>query len=175
MGLSFETVLRALGEVKGVKGRAEIVPTGRDYTVVIDYAHTPDGLENICKTLAACKEGRLITVFGCGGDRDKTKRPKMGRIAANLSDVVVVTSDNPRSEDPDAIIKDVLEGMQHSKTPCKVEAARAKAVRLALQIARAGDTVLLAGKGHETYQVLKEGTIHLDEREIIAEILSEEI
>lgn len=174
MGIPFETVLRALSEVKGVKGRAEVVPTGRDYTVVIDYAHTPDGLENICKTLAACKEGRLITVFGCGGDRDKTKRPKMGRIAADLSDVVVVTSDNPRSEDPQAIIEDVLEGMKHSKTPCKVEPDRSAAVRWALQNARTGDTVLLAGKGHETYQVLKEGTIHLDEREIVAQVLAEE-
>lgn len=100
--------MEALSAVQGVKGRAEIVPTGRDFTVVIDYAHTPDGLENICKTMKACTKGRLITVFGCGGDRDKGKRPLMGATAAKYADFLVVTSDNPRTEEPGAIIQDIL-------------------------------------------------------------------
>lgn len=171
LGVPFDTVTAALRTAIGVKGRAEIVPTGKDFTVVIDYAHTPDGLENICKTLKACCNGRLITVFGCGGDRDRTKRPQMGAIAAKLSDLAVVTSDNPRSEQPAAIIEDILAGMQNAKTPIKVIENRIEAIHWAVTNAKAGDTVLLAGKGHETYQILADGTIHLDEREVVAEAL----
>ncbi len=171
LGIPFDAVTEALCGATGVKGRAEIVPTGRDFTVVIDYAHTPDGLENICQTMRECCAGRLITVFGCGGDRDRTKRPQMGAIAARLSDLAVVTSDNPRTEDPTAIIEEILEGMQNSKTSVKVIENRADAIRWAITNARTGDTVLLAGKGHETYQILKTGTIHLDEREIVADAL----
>lgn len=170
--MPFERVVEALSSARGVKGRAEIVPTGRDFTVVIDYAHTPDGLENICKTLKACSQGRLMTVFGCGGDRDKTKRPKMGAIAAALSDYLVVTSDNPRTEDPDAIICDILTGLEGSPTPYTVVSNRVEAIRWAVAHARPGDTVLLAGKGHETYQILGSGIIHLDEREVVAEALA---
>lgn len=172
LGIPFDTVVDALSAAAGVKGRAEIVPTGRDFTVVIDYAHTPDGLKNICQTMKECCAGRLITVFGCGGDRDRTKRPKMGAIAAEWSDVAVVTSDNPRSEEPAAIIQDVLEGMQQSKTPIQVIENRIDAIHWAIANARAGDTVLLAGKGHETYQILSTGVIHLDEREIVADALA---
>lgn len=172
LGVPFETVTEALRVAVGVKGRAEIVPTGRDFTVVIDYAHTPDGLENICKTLKACCEGRLITVFGCGGDRDRTKRPKMGATAAALSDYLVVTSDNPRSEQPAAIIADILEGIRGTKVPYTVIENRVEAIHYAIQNAKAGDTVLLAGKGHETYQILADGTIHLDEREVVADALA---
>lgn len=171
LGVPFDTVTAALRTAIGVKGRAEIVPTGKDFTVVIDYAHTPDGLENICKTLKACCNGRLITVFGCGGDRDRTKRPQMGAIAAKLSDLAVVTSDNPRSEQPAAIIEDILAGMQNTKTPIKVIENRIEAIHWAVTNAKAGDTVLLAGKGHETYQILADGTIHLDEREVVADAL----
>lgn len=171
LGIDFDTVTDALYHAQGVKGRAEIVPTGRDFTVVIDYAHTPDGLENICRTMKACCAGRLITVFGCGGDRDRTKRPLMGDIAARLSDVAVVTSDNPRTEDPAAIIQEILAGMQNTKTPIKVIENRIDAITWAVQNAKTGDTVLLAGKGHETYQILKEGTIHLDEREVVVAAL----
>lgn len=171
LGVPFETVLEALKNAVGVKGRAEIVPTNRDFTVVIDYAHTPDGLENICKTLKACCEGRLITVFGCGGDRDRTKRPKMGAIAAALSDYVIVTSDNPRSENPAAIIEDIVEGFKGTKKPYTVIENRIEAIHYAVKHAKAGDTVLLAGKGHETYQILADGTIHLDEREVVQEAL----
>lgn len=171
LGIPFDTVVDALRSAAGVKGRAEIVPTDRDFTVVIDYAHTPDGLENICRTMKECCIGRLITVFGCGGDRDRTKRPKMGAIAAKLSDLAVVTSDNPRSEDPAAIIEEILQGMQSSKTPVKVIENRIEAIRWAIENAKRGDTVLLAGKGHETYQILSTGVIHLDEREIVADAL----
>ncbi len=173
VGIPFNTVVEALSQAGIVKGRAEVVPTGRDFTVVIDYAHTPDGLVNICNTLNACKVGRLVTVFGCGGDRDRTKRPKMGAAAAELSDFLVVTSDNPRSEEPQRIIDDILPGVTQSETPYTVIPNRVEAIRWAVMNAQAGDTVLLAGKGHETYQILKDGTVHLDEREVVAEALCE--
>lgn len=172
LGMPFDRVVEALSAATGVKGRAEVVPTGRDFTVVIDYAHTPDGLENICSTLKECCHGRLVTLFGCGGDRDKTKRPIMGEIAARLSDYVIVSSDNPRSEPPMSIIEDVLEGMKNTDTPYTVEENRPEAIKWAIAHAQPGDTILLAGKGHETYQVLDTGVIHLDEREVVAEALA---
>lgn len=172
LGIAFEVVIAALSRAGIVKGRAEVVPTGRDFTVVIDYAHTPDGLVNICSTLNACKVGRLVTVFGCGGDRDRTKRPKMGAAAAGLSDFMVITSDNPRSEEPEAIIRDILTGLTDTATPYTVIPNRIEAITWAIHNAQVGDTILLAGKGHETYQILKDGTIHLDEREIVAEALA---
>ena len=171
-GMAFDDVVAALSAAEGVKGRAEVVPTGRDFTVVIDYAHTPDGLENICRTLRECCQGRLVTVFGCGGDRDRTKRPKMGAVAASLSDYLVVTSDNPRSEEPGAIIQDILAGLQDTKTPYTVVENRVEAIHWAIAHAQSGDTILLAGKGHETYQVLKDEVIHLDEREVVADALA---
>ena len=170
-GMPFDDVVAALCRVHGVKGRAEVVPTGRDLTVVIDYAHTPDGLQNICRTLKECCGGRLVTLFGCGGDRDRGKRPQMGKIAADLSDFVVVTSDNPRSEEPGAIIADILGGMRDTKTPYTVIEDRVQAIRWAIAHAQPGDTLLLAGKGHETYQILRDGVIHLDEREVVADAL----
>ncbi len=172
LGVPFQDLLEALSHAKGVKGRAEIVPTGRDFTVVIDYAHTPDGLEKICKTMKECSHGRLVTLFGCGGDRDRTKRPKMGAAAAALSDYLIVTSDNPRTEDPDAIIQEILVGIPEKSTPYTVIANRIEAIHWAIAHAQPGDTILLAGKGHETYQILKDGHIHLDEREVIADALS---
>ena len=172
LGLPFEQVTQALSTVKGVKGRAEIVPTGRDFTVVIDYAHTPDGLANICSTMKACTAGRLVTLFGCGGDRDRGKRPQMGRIAAQWSDFLVITSDNPRTEEPAAIIEDILAGLKDSATPYVVVENRVEAIHWAIAHAQPGDILLLAGKGHETYQILKTGVIHLDEREVVAEALA---
>ena len=171
VGMPFDRVVEALSAAAGVKGRAEVVPTGRDFTVVIDYAHTPDGLDNICRTLKQCCAGRLVTLFGCGGDRDKTKRPLMGEIAASLSDYVVVTSDNPRSEDPAAIIQDIVPGVRKMGTPHTVVVNRVEAIRWAIANAQPGDTILLAGKGHETYQILADEVIHLDEREVVAEAL----
>ena len=172
LGMDFERVVEALSAAAGVKGRAEVVPTGRDFTVVIDYAHTPDGLENICRTLKECCTGRLVTLFGCGGDRDKTKRPLMGATAAALSDYLVVTSDNPRTEEPAAIIEDILPGVRDAGTPYTVVENRVEAIHWAIDNAQPGDTILLAGKGHETYQILKDETIHLDEREVVAEALA---
>lgn len=171
LGISLDEIAKALSEIKGVKGRAEVVPTGRDYTVIIDYAHTPDGLENILSTFKECEKNRLITVFGCGGDRDRTKRPIMGAVAAKNSDMVVVTSDNPRTEDPEKIIEDILVGLKNTKTPYFVEIDRTKAIEYALKQAKKGDIIVLAGKGHETYQILNTGKIHYDEREVVAQIL----
>lgn len=174
LGVEFEKVLEAIGKCQGVKGRIEVVPTpNQNYTVIIDYAHSPDGLENIISSLKEIATGRVVTLFGCGGDRDKTKRPKMGKIAADLSDFCVVTSDNPRSEVPAEIIKDILEGMKDSKTPYEVVENRKDAISWAMKNAQENDIILLAGKGHETYQILPTGTIHFDEREAVAEVLEE--
>lgn len=173
LGLPIFEVSRALESISGIKGRAESVPTGREFSIIIDYAHTPDGLKNILKTFKDCEKNRVIALFGCGGDRDKTKRPIMGGIAARYSDYVIVTSDNPRSEDPNEIIKDILVGMNNTKTPVKVITNRVEAIKYAVSIAQAGDIIVLAGKGHETYQILNTGTIHLDEREIVIEALNE--
>ena len=172
LGIEFDDVLRAIGASKGVKGRIEVVPTNRDFTIIIDYAHSPDGLENIISSLREIAKGRVVTLFGCGGDRDKTKRPKMGRIAAELSDFCVVTSDNPRSENPSEIIKDILEGMKGISTPYEVVEQRRDAIEYAIKNAKKDDIILLAGKGHETYQILPTGTIHFDEREVVAQILA---
>lgn len=171
LGFDFSQVLYALSLSEGVKGRIEVVPTETDYTVIIDYAHSPDGLENIITSLRKIAKARIITVFGCGGDRDKTKRPIMGEIAAKLSDVIVVTSDNPRTEDPDMIIEDILVGVKGSKTKKIVEADRTKAIKAALSEAETDDIVLLAGKGHETYQIFGTEKKHYDEREIVRDLL----
>ena len=173
LGLPISVVADAIKNIEGIKGRAESVPTGRDFTVIIDYAHTPDGLKNILKTFRDCEKNRVIALFGCGGDRDKTKRPIMGNIAVRYANYVIVTSDNPRSEDPDEIIKDILEGTSGSAVPVKVIQNRIDAIKYAVSIAEAGDIIVLAGKGHETYQILNTGTIHLDEREIVREALCE--
>ena len=163
----------SLLQLEGVKGRAEVVDCGKDFTVIIDYAHTPDGLKNILKTFRDCDHNRLTVLFGCGGDRDKTKRPIMGSIAARYADFVIVTSDNPRSENPSEIIKDIMVGMDGSPTPYKIIENRVEAIKYAIATAMKDDIIVLAGKGHETYQILSTGKIHLDEREVIAEALSE--
>lgn len=173
LGIDFDKVLAAISKSNGVKGRIEVVPCDRDFTIIIDYAHSPDGLENIITSLKEIAKGRVVTVFGCGGDRDKTKRPKMGRIAAELSDFCVVTSDNPRSENPSEIIKDILVGMEGIDTPYEVVELRRDAIAYAINHAKKDDIILLAGKGHETYQILPTGTIHFDEREVVAEVLGE--
>lgn len=173
LDFDFAQVVNAIAKSNGVKGRIEVVPTNTDYTVIIDYAHSPDGLENIISSLKEIAQGRVVTLFGCGGDRDKTKRPKMGAIAAQLSDFCVVTSDNPRSENPSMIIQDILEGMKGTKTPYQVVENRREAIKWAMENAQPKDIILLAGKGHETYQILPTGTIHFDEREVINEVLEE--
>ena len=170
-GIPIEETAAAFRDFGGVKGRIELVPTGTPYRVFIDYAHSPDGLVNIITSLRKIARGRIITVFGCGGDRDKTKRPKMGRIVSELSDVIVVTSDNPRTEDPDSIIRDILEGIKTEK-PMIINADRTAAIAAALDEAKDGDVVLLAGKGHETYQIRGTVKYHYDEREIVRDVLS---
>jgi len=171
LGISLSDSTNALAESSGVSGRAETVDFGQDFTVIIDYAHTPDGLKNILRTFSECKQNRLIALFGCGGDRDKTKRPLMGDIAAHYADFVIVTSDNPRTENPTEIINDILAGMQGTPTPYKVIENRIDAIKYAIATAQKDDIIVLAGKGHETYQILADGTIHLDEREVVAEAL----
>lgn len=171
LGLSLADCSDAMSSAKGVKGRLEIVPTGRDFSVVIDYSHKPDALEKVLKTLKPVTRGRLIALFGCGGDRDKLKRPIMGRIAADNADLVVVTSDNPRTEDPDEIIREIVAGMKDKRTPTKVICDRREAIAWAIDNAAQGDVLLLAGKGHEDYQVVGHEKHHMDEREIVSDCL----
>ena len=169
LGVSVADAADALHKAHGVKGRVEVVPTNTDYTVLIDYAHSPDGVENVLEAARVFTKGRVIGLFGCGGDRDRTKRPKMGAIAAKLSDYCIVTSDNPRTEKPEAIIEDILEGMKDTKTPYDVIVNRPEAIWHALDIAQTGDTIVLMGKGHETYQEINHVKHHLDEREVVAQ------
>lgn len=167
-GMSLADAAHSLATATGVKGRVEVVPTDTDYTVLIDYAHTPDGVENVLRAVRGFAKGRVIALFGCGGDRDRTKRPKMGKIAADLADFCVVTSDNPRTEDPKMIIDDILEGMQGTKTPMEVIVDRTEAIHWALAHAKKDDVIVLMGKGHETYQEINHVKHHMDEREIVA-------
>ena len=175
LGFTIEAIADALATSPGIKGRIEVVPTGRDFTVIIDYAHKPFALENIIGTFKELNAGRVVTLFGCGGDRDKAKRPLMGGIAAELSDFVIVTSDNPRTEDPKGIIDDILEGMQDTQTPYIVIENRKEAIGWALKNARADDIIILAGKGHETYQIIGKEKSHFDEREIVRSFLNEPV
>ena len=169
--IPLEDAAAALGTAAGVKGRVEVVPTPGDYTVVIDYAHTPDALEKVLQTMKAVSQGRVVAVFGCGGDRDGTKRPIMGRIAAENADYTVVTSDNPRTEDPNAIIADIVEGVP-ADAPMTVIPDRREAIAWAIDHHEPGDVIVLAGKGHETYQEIDGVKHHMDEREIVAEHLA---
>lgn len=169
-GLPIEDILKAVSEYNGVKGRCEIIPTGRDFTVICDYAHTPDAVENILKSVREYTEGRLICLFGCGGNRDAKKRPLMAKAAAKFADRLIITSDNPRDEIPEAIIDDILAGIKDSEIPFDVVVDRTKAIHHSLKIAEKGDIIVLAGKGHEDYQVLPGNEhIHFDEREIVSE------
>ncbi len=169
LGFDIEEISKAITKVSSVKGRAEIVPINKNFTVMIDYAHTPDGLQNILSCVREITKGKVIVVFGCGGDRDKSKRAEMGKIAGEMSDVAVVTSDNPRNENPLLIINDILCGMEKSKARIAVIENRRQAIEFALSKARKNDIVLLAGKGHETYQIIGNEKIPFDEREIIKE------
>ena len=171
LGLDLSDCAAALGTAKGVKGRMEAVPTDGDYSILIDYSHKPDALEKALKTLRPVTKGRLVVLFGCGGDRDRAKRPIMGAIAAENADVVIVTSDNPRTEDPEEIIREILAGIDRKKYAVKVISDREEAIRWAIDNARSGDVILLAGKGHEDYQVVGHEKRHMDEREIVAEHL----
>ena len=174
LGIPLEQSAAVLARVPHVKGRVEVVPTpGRDYTVLIDYAHSPDGLENVLRSVQGFAKGRTIALFGCGGDRDRTKRPKMGKIAADLADFVIVTTDNPRTEKPADIIADILPGLEGTQTPYVVVEDRVEAIHYGMDHAEPGDVLVLCGKGHETYQEIHHQKYHMDEREIVAEYLAE--
>lgn len=174
LDLPKEVIATGIAQLSAVPGRFERIEAGQPFLVIVDYAHTDDALRNL---LATAKDlnptGRIITLFGCGGDRDRTKRPLMGEAAGRSSEIVVLTSDNPRTEDPLLIINDAIVGIQRTKAKLFIEPDREKAIHLALDEARAGDIVLLAGKGHETYQVLRDRTIEFDDREVARRILTQ--
>ncbi|MDR0917974.1 MAG: UDP-N-acetylmuramoyl-L-alanyl-D-glutamate--2,6-diaminopimelate ligase [Oscillospiraceae bacterium] len=163
-------VFKDIEMYSGTKGRCEVIPTNRDFTVIRDYAHTPDALENILKTLKECSKGKIICLVGCGGNRDKTKRPLMGAVASEYADILVITSDNPRDENPEDIIDDIIKGVKSEKTFERIT-DRLEAIKYALDIAGKGDVILLAGKGHEDYQIFENNRhIHFDEREIVIDL-----
>jgi UDP-N-acetylmuramoyl-L-alanyl-D-glutamate--2,6-diaminopimelate ligase len=168
LGIAPNIITEALRDVR-VPGRFEGIDAGQDFGVIVDYAHAPDGLENVLISGREFTQGRLICVFGCGGDRDTGKRPVMGKISARLADFTIVTSDNPRTEDPEAIIADILPGV--GDAPHQVEANRQKAIEIAIGKAQSGDVVLIAGKGHEDYQEINHVKTHFDDREIAREVL----
>jgi UDP-N-acetylmuramoyl-L-alanyl-D-glutamate--2,6-diaminopimelate ligase len=175
-GLTLDEIVAGAAQGAQVPGRFQVVPSDSDITVVVDYAHTDDALRNLislARELVSPRGGRVITLFGCGGDRDKTKRPKMGRAAGEGSDLVVLTSDNPRTEDPAAIIAEALAGVESTGTTCIVEEDRRGAIEIAIRAAKIGDIVLLAGKGHEKVQMLADGTVSFDDAAVAAEVLGE--
>ena len=173
LGCPLEVIKKALERMVSVSGRLEPLPTpGREYSVLLDYAHTPDALENVLKTIRGFCRGRLIALFGCGGDRDHAKRPIMGEIAGRYADFLVVTTDNPRTENPMDIIESIMEGVKKSGCDYVVIENRREAIEFALSHAKKDDVILLAGKGHETYQEINGGKHHFDEKEIVAEILN---
>lgn len=170
-GLSEQDIEKGLADLQSVPGRFERVEEGQPFMVVVDYAHTDDALRNVIAAARGMRPKRVITLFGCGGDRDRSKRPLMGMAAAELSDYVVLTSDNPRSEDPLAIMNDAIVGLKRYDTPHLTEPDRERAIKKAIETASPGDVVILAGKGHETYQVLKDGPVPFDDREVARRVL----
>jgi len=173
-GIEYQIIKNSLEKVTGVEGRFQRINEGEDFTVIVDYAHTPDGLENVLSTIKQFVKGRIITVFGAGGDRDKTKRPIMGKTVVKYSDFVIVTSDNPRTEDPLAIINDILSGIYETDFNEKnliTLVDRKEAINFAIKNAKKGDVILIAGKGHETYQIIGKEVKHFDDREVAREAL----
>jgi UDP-N-acetylmuramoyl-L-alanyl-D-glutamate--2,6-diaminopimelate ligase len=170
LGLDIYGMVEALKDFSGVPGRMEVVDCGQPFAVLVDYAHTPDSVENVLRTARAVAKGRLLAVLGCGGDRDRGKRPLMGRAAETLADVVVITSDNPRSEDPEAIISDILAGLK-SPGEAVVQPDRKAAIQYAIRSALPGDVVMILGKGHETGQEFADRVIPFDDRQVAREIL----
>ena len=171
LGYDLDEIGTGLESVRAVDGRFESVDCGQDFAVIVDYAHSPDSLDNVMKSARELTTGRMIVVFGCGGDRDTMKRSVMGKLAAEQADVCIVTSDNPRTEDPEAIIQEILTGTKEGNAKVEAITDRRDAIKHALEIAKAGDLVVIAGKGHETYQIFKNETIHFDDREVVREIL----
>ncbi|MBR6793139.1 MAG: UDP-N-acetylmuramyl-tripeptide synthetase, partial [Clostridia bacterium] len=172
-GYSFEQVAEGLNRIPKVAGRAEVITEGYPFSVMLDYAHTPDALENILTTIKTYATGRVVTLFGCGGDRDRTKRPLMAAMAAKYSDYLIVTSDNPRTEEPGAIIKEILVGLEGTTVPYTVIENRKEAIGYAVKNAKDGDLILLAGKGHEDYQIIGKTKYPFDEKKIVKEFLEQ--
>lgn len=174
LGFDLKKIIPLIGEIEGVRGRVEVIPTGRDFTVICDYAHTPDALVNVLSAIKECSSGTLKCLFGCGGNRDAKKRPLMAKAAADNADFLIVTSDNPRNEDPELIIKDILAGLEGTDKPYVTIPDRREAIVWAVKNAQPGDIIVLAGKGHEDYQILKGmKKIHFDEREEVAKALEQ--
>jgi UDP-N-acetylmuramoyl-L-alanyl-D-glutamate--2,6-diaminopimelate ligase len=172
LGIPMEKIKDGLSKAK-VPGRAEVIDIGRDFSIMIDYAHTPDSLQNILSTVKEFTKGRVISVFGCGGDRDKTKRPLMGKVSGEVADYSIITSDNPRSEEPTEIIKDIEVGIKDTKGDYEIVVERKAAILQAMKIAKKEDVIVVSGKGHETYQIFKDKTIDFDEKVIIKELNTE--
>jgi UDP-N-acetylmuramoyl-L-alanyl-D-glutamate--2,6-diaminopimelate ligase len=173
LGVEPEAALRGIAALRGVPGRLERVDAGQDFAVVVDYAHTDDALKNLLETLRELEPRKLITVFGCGGDRDKSKRPLMGAVASRLSDHVIVTSDNPRSEPPEAILEEIRRGVPKSREAAtEYFVDRREAIARAFEHAAAGDVVAIAGKGHENTQVLRDKTVPFDDRQVARDLLA---
>ena len=172
-GFDLKTVAAGLSALKTIPGRLEKVDQNCDFSILVDYAHTDDALKNVLSTLKSLCKGRLIAVFGCGGDRDKTKRPRMAKITEQLADLIIVTSDNPRTENPDEIIKDIIVGFENPDAQnISIEPDRKKAIALAIKTARKNDIVLIAGKGHETYQIIGKKKFDFSDKQIAQEYLT---
>ncbi|HEX7332898.1 MAG TPA: UDP-N-acetylmuramoyl-L-alanyl-D-glutamate--2,6-diaminopimelate ligase, partial [Pyrinomonadaceae bacterium] len=172
LGYSLDVITSALEKCTGAPGRFERVAHDGDFSVVVDYAHSDDALLNVLRTARDVVKGKIITVFGCGGDRDRTKRAPMGEAAGSLSDVVILTSDNPRTEDPEQILSDAEEGIRKTGKPYRKIADRTEAIQQAISEARSGDLVLIAGKGHEDYQIIGRETFHFDDKEVARSFLT---
>ena len=173
VGVDCDTIRRGLEDVRAVPGRIELLDTGTPYRVILDYAHSPDSLENILKAVRQTTKGRMIALFGCGGNRDAGKRPIMGEIGGELADYCILTSDNPRNEDPNEILKAIEEGIRGTECPYVVIENRREAIRYALKFAQPSDVIVLAGKGHETYQEICGVRHPFDEKIVVAELLRE--
>lgn len=173
MGYDIEDIKNGIKNIKGVPGRIQNIPNNKGFNVIVDYAHTPDGLENIINAVREFTKGRVITVFGCGGDRDRTKRPIMGEIVARLGDIAIITSDNPRSEKPEDILKEIEVGVKPLNKEYKMVVDRKEAIKVAIEMAKENDSIIIAGKGHEDYQIIGDKTIHFDDAEVAREILGE--
>jgi UDP-N-acetylmuramoyl-L-alanyl-D-glutamate--2,6-diaminopimelate ligase len=174
LGVDWSIIARQLGETVSVPGRLERVPVPAPYEVFVDYAHTDDALKNVLSAVRPMTRGKLIALFGCGGDRDPYKRPRMARVAEELADVVVVTSDNPRTEKPDAIIEQIVAGLsEQGRAKAMIEPNRREAIRLAVSLAQDGDVIVLAGKGHEDYQIVGKEKFHFDDVEEAAAAMQE--
>jgi len=171
MGYTYEEIVKGVKTIKGVRGRFEVVDNDKGIGVIVDYSHTPDALENVLKTINEFAKGRVIVVFGCGGDRDRTKRPVMGKIAYDMSDYTIITNDNPRTEDPHRIVEDIIQGMGTDRSKYDIVMDRKEAIKAAIEKAKKDDVILIAGKGHETYQIINNEVSDFDDKEVAKEFL----